>query len=162
MAFFEMFGGFGIALSGASLAVLFACIGSARGVGIAGEAAAGVVAEDSSKFGKALFLQILPGTQGLFGIAAWLFAASKLGILSGSLAALTLQQGFQVFFACMPVALGGLLSAIYQGRVSAAAMGILAKRPANWSKGILLSLMVEFFGILSLLATLLMLNGLQF
>ena len=52
-----------LALLGAVLAALFAGIGSAIGVGIAGEAAAGVVTEDPNKFSKVLVLQLLPGTQ---------------------------------------------------------------------------------------------------
>ena len=36
---------------GAALATALACIGSAKGVGMASEAASGVVAEDPSKFG---------------------------------------------------------------------------------------------------------------
>ena len=57
-----------LALLGAVLAALFAGIGSAIGVGIAGEAAAGVVTEDPNKFSKVLVLQLLPGTQGIYGL----------------------------------------------------------------------------------------------
>lgn len=57
-----------LALLGASLAVLLAGIGSAIGVGIAGQAAAGVVTEDPGKFGQTLLLQALPGTQGIYGL----------------------------------------------------------------------------------------------
>ena len=49
-----------LALGGAALASLFAGIGSAKGVGIAGEAAAGVVSEDPNKLGQVLLLQALP------------------------------------------------------------------------------------------------------
>ena len=52
------------ALLGAAVAVLFAGCGSAIGVGIAGQAASGVVTEDPSKFAKVLIIQLLPGTQG--------------------------------------------------------------------------------------------------
>ncbi len=38
------------------------------GVGIAGQAAAGVVTEDPNKFSKVLVLQLLPGTQGIYGL----------------------------------------------------------------------------------------------
>ena len=57
-----------LALLGAALAALMAGIGSAIGVGMAGEAAAGVVTEDPQKFGKFLILQLLPGTQGIYGL----------------------------------------------------------------------------------------------
>ena len=56
------------ALLGAALAALGGGMGSAAGVGIAGQAAAGVVAEDPGKFGKVLILQLLPGTQGIYGL----------------------------------------------------------------------------------------------
>ena len=56
-----------LAISGAAIAALFAGMGSAKGTSIAGQAAAGVVTEDPSKFGQLLVLQLLPGTQGLYG-----------------------------------------------------------------------------------------------
>ncbi len=43
----------------ASFAALLAGIGSAKGVGIVGEVAAGVLTEDPTKFGKLLILQAL-------------------------------------------------------------------------------------------------------
>ncbi len=66
-----------LALGGAALASLFAGIGSAKGVGIAGEAAAGVVSEDPNKFGQVLLLQALPGTQGIYGLLIALGALYK-------------------------------------------------------------------------------------
>ena len=158
---FESIGGLAIALLGAGLAVGLACIGSAKGTGIAGEAAAGLVSEDPSKFGKTMILQVLPGTQGLYGLVAWFLVANKIGLLGGDLAVdLTIAQGFQFLFACLPVALGELLSAIAQGRVAASSINILAKKPEDWSKGILFCVMVEFYAILSLLASFLMINKL--
>lgn len=56
------------ALLGAALAVILAGMGSAIGVGIAGQAASGVVTEDPSKFAKVLIMQLLPGTQGIYGL----------------------------------------------------------------------------------------------
>ena len=56
------------ALLGAALAVFLAGAGSAIGVGIAGQAASGVVSEDPSKFAKVLIMQLLPGTQGIYGL----------------------------------------------------------------------------------------------
>ena len=50
-----------LALVGAALAVILAGMGSAYGVGVAGQAAAGVVSEDPSKFAKVLIIQLLPG-----------------------------------------------------------------------------------------------------
>ena len=56
------------ALAGAIISALVAGIGSAKAVGMCGEAAAGVCSDDPSKFGKVLILQLLPGTQGIYGL----------------------------------------------------------------------------------------------
>ena len=149
--------GTGIAFIGACLAVGMSCAGSGRGVGIAGEAAAGVVSEDPGKFAKTLILQLLPGTQGLYGLVVWFFAIYSMGLLGGNgLPDLTVQQGLQYFASCLPMALGGLYSAIAQGRVAAGSINILAKKPDDWSKGMVLCITVEFYAILSLLASMLM------
>ena len=52
----SLFSGEFLALLGAATAAL-AGIGSALGVGVAGEAAAGVVSEDPNKFGQVLLMQ---------------------------------------------------------------------------------------------------------
>ena len=156
MGFFEAFGGLALALLGAGLAAALSGVGSAKGTGIAGEAGTGLLSQDPSKFGKVLILQVIPGTQGLYGLVVWFFAVFRMGLLSGSLPQLTVQQGLQYFAACLPMALGGLLSAIAQGRVAAGSINILAKKPDDWSKGIILCITVEFYAILSLLASILM------
>ena len=152
----ENIGGLAIALLGSGLAVALSCVGSAKGTGIAGEAGTGLLAEDPSKSGKVMVLQLLPGTQGLYGLVVWFFALIQMGMTSGT-PDLTLLQGCQYFAACMPMALGGLLSAIAQGRVAAGSINILAKKPNDWSKGLILCGIVEFYAILSLLASMLML-----
>ncbi len=65
-------------------------------------------------------------------------------------------QGLQYFVACLPMALGGMISAIAQGRVACASINLLAKKPDHWSKGMVLCVTVEFYAILSLLASMLM------
>ncbi len=149
-------GGLAIALLGAGLAAVLSGIGSAKGTGIAGEAGTGLLCEDPSKFGKVMILQVIPGTQGLYGLVVWFFAVFRMGLLSGTLPDLTVAQGMQYFVACLPMALGGLFSAIAQGRVAAGSINILAKKPDDWSKGMVLCITVEFYAILSLLASMLM------
>lgn len=156
MSFFESFGGLALALLGSGLAVGLSCVGSAKGTGIAGEAGTGLLSEDPSKSGKVMVLQLLPGTQGLYGLVVWFFCLIQIGMMDGNVN-LTIQQGLQYFAACMPMALGGLLSAVAQGRVAAGSINILAKKPDDWSKGLILCGIVEFYAILSLLASMLML-----
>ena len=70
---------------------------------------------------------------------------------------LTVTEGATIFAACLPIALGGWLSAIFQGRVAAASVNVVAKKPDDWAKGIILCGIVEFYAILSLLASVLLL-----
>ncbi|MBQ9459374.1 MAG: V-type ATP synthase subunit K [Oscillospiraceae bacterium] len=149
-----------LALIGAGLAVGLSCVGSAKGTGIAGEAGTGLLSQDPSKSGKVMVLQLLPGTQGLYGLVVFFVCLAKLGIFNGSIN-LTVQQGCAYLAACLPMALGGLLSAIAQGRVAAGSINILAKKPDDWSKGLILCGIVEFYAILSLLASMLMLLFMQ-
>jgi len=159
MSFLESFGGLALALLGSGLAVGLSCVGSAKGTGIAGEAGTGLLCEDPSKSGKVMVLQLLPGTQGLYGMVVWFFALIRMNFMGNAAAVagtMTVQQGLAFFAACMPMAIGGLLSAIAQGRVAAGSINILAKKPDDWSKGLILCGIVEFYAILSLLATILM------
>ncbi len=146
-----------IAVIGASLAVALACAGSGRGVGIVGEAAAGVISEDPNKFSSCLILQILPGTQGLYGLVVWFYALFTLGVIGGTPQTLTVAQGIGYLVACLPMGIGGYVTAIGQGRCAAAGVSLVAKRPEEMSKGIIMAIMVEFYAILCLLASFLML-----
>ncbi len=155
MEFLNTIGGYALGLLGAGLAAFMAGVGSAKGTGIAGEAGAGLVSEDPSKFGKAMILQVIPGTQGLYGFVIWFLAFGKL------VPGMNVAQGLQVLSACLPIAFGGLLSGIAQGKVAAASINILAKKPDDWSKGMILCITVEFYAILSLLASFMMLNAIS-
>ena len=155
--FVNQFGGVGLAFLGAGLAAGMCCVGSARGTGIAGEAATGLLSENPEHFSKCLILQVIPGTQGLYGLVTWFFALFTIGAFSGGIQELTITQGLTVLVACLPCAMGGYRSAIYQGRVAAASMNMAAKQPDDWSKGIILCVVVEFYAILSLLASILLL-----
>lgn len=140
---------------GAALSALLAGIGSAIGVGIAGRAAAGVIAEDPDKFGKVLILQLLPGTQGIYGLLIAFMALSSMGILGGGVRELTTAEGLAFLAACLPMALVGLLSAYMQGKTSVASIGVVAKKPDAFGKAMILPAMVETYAILALLVSIL-------
>ena len=154
--FFEFFNGQALAFLGSAIAVAMCCVGSAKGTGMAGEAATGVVSESPENFSKCLILQVLPGTQGLYGLVAWFMVMLNIGVFGTSSPVGSIEQGMAYFAACMPIAFGGLLSAIAQGRVAAASINIVAKRPEESTKGIILCGIVEFYAILSLLASILL------
>jgi V/A-type H+-transporting ATPase subunit K len=152
-------GGWALVILGAGLAALLSCVGSARGTGMVGEAAAGLLSEDPSKSGACMALQIIPGTQGIYGFVIGVLTLMFSGALSGGdeIVTMTVQKGMQYFLACMPMAFGGWLSAIAQARVAVASIGLLAKKPNDWAKGMILCVVVEFYAILSLLISILML-----
>ena len=152
MSILESIGGLGFAILGAALTAGLCCIGSAKGTGMVGEAAAGLTSEDPDKSTKCLILQVLPGTQGLYGFVALFLVLGQTGLLSGSVLDLSLTQGLSFFAACLPIMLGGWLSAIFQG-VAAASINIVAKHPEAATKGIIYCGIVEFYAILSLVAT---------
>ena len=161
MNFFADLGGLAIGFLGASLACGLSCAGSARGCGIAGEAGNGLLCEDPSAFGKVMILQVIPGTQGLYGLVVWFFALLQMGVFSGTAVGMSVADGLRVACACIPMATGCAISAPAQGRVAATAITLMAKRPNDWAKGIILCITVEFYAILCLLASFLMLLNLN-
>lgn len=148
-----------LALLGAAASALVAGAGSAKGVGMAGEAGAGIVTEDPSKFGKALILQLLPGTQGIYGLLISFITLQQIGIIGGASVTISFAKGLLYLFACMPMAIVGYSSAIRQARASVASMGILAKKPEAFGKSIIFPAMVETYAILALLISFLAVSG---
>ena len=146
------------ALLGAVLGSLMAGVGSARGVGLAGEAAAGVVTEDPGKFGKVLVLQLLPGTQGIYGLLVAFITLSQIGVLGGN-AEISFAKGLLYFLACMPIAVVGYWSALRQARAAVASIGLVAKRPDQFGKAMIFPAMVETYAILALLVSILAVFG---
>ena len=149
---------FGVMMAalGAGFAVIMAGIGSIIGIGYPGRAAAGVLSEDPSKFGSLFLLVVLPGTQGFYGfVAAFL--------IIGNIAKVTTPaQGLQLLIAALPVAFTGLLSGIHQGKVCAAGVNLVAKRPREAMKGVIFAAMVETYAVLGLLITFFLNNSVQF
>ena len=143
------------ALLGAALAVLLAGAGSALGVGVAGQAASGVVSEDPSKFAKVLIMQLLPGTQGIYGLLVGFITLSKVGLLGGGIKAVSVATGLLILAACLPIGIVGLISGKSQGKTAAAAIGIVAKKPEQFGKAMLFPAMVETYAILALLISIL-------
>jgi V/A-type H+-transporting ATPase subunit K len=150
------------ALSGAATAAFLAGIGSSVGVGIVGMAASGLVSREPEKFGQTLVLTALPGTQGIYGFLTAILVIIKLNWLSGGTAALDTQTGLLIFAACLPVAVAGLFSGIWQGKVAAAGVNVVAKAGvAHTGKAIMYSALVETYAILGLIASILLLQGIK-
>jgi V/A-type H+-transporting ATPase subunit K len=125
------------------------------GVGIAGQAAAGVVASDPKKFGRTLLLQALPGTQGIYGVVIAFLIMVKTGFLGGAMLDLTVAQGWYYLAAGVPIGVVGFASGVGQGRAAASALQLMAKRPDQMSKGIIYTVMVETYAILAFVVSIL-------
>ena len=146
---------------GAALAVGFAGSGSAWGIGLANEAAAGIMTEDPKKFGYALVLLALPGTQGIYGLLVAVLAMQKAGLLGGGDVVITVWQGLGIGCACLPIAISGFYSAIWQGKSSAASILMISKRPDQIGKAVILPAMCETYAVFGLLMSILMLMGIR-
>ena len=146
------------ALLGAVLAALMAGIGSAIGVGICGQSAAGATTEDPNLFSKVLVLQLLPGTQGIYGLLSAFGTRTQIGGMGGS-AEMSTAKGLLYLCACLPMAFVGLWSAINQGKASIASIGLVVKRPDQFGKAMIFPAMVETYAILALLVSILSIFG---
>lgn len=150
-----------LALLGAAIAAIGAGIGSSRGVGIAGETSAGVSTENPEVNSKLLLLQLLPGTQGIYGFLIAVIVLINTNVLGGAMKAVELYQGIGILIGCLPVGIIGYYSAIKQGKVAAAGMIMTGQRPEMSGKGITMAVMVETYAVLSLLLSFLIVNAIK-
>ena len=118
------------------------------------------MAEDPTQFAKVLILQLLPGTQGIYGLLVAFITLSQIGVLGGNPVE-DLPTGLMYLAACLPIALAGLGSAIYQGKTSAASIGLVAKKPDQFGKAMLFPAMVETYAILALLVSILAITNIR-
>lgn len=137
-----------VGVLGAALAVIMAGIGSAKGVGLVGQSAAALMIDEPEKFAKSLILQLLPGTQGLYGFVIGIMCLGKLN------PQMTAEQGLTLLMACLPIAIVGLWSAKEQGKVAYAGINLIAKNDAQFTKAIIYSVMVETYAILAFISSL--------
>ncbi|MDR1538536.1 MAG: V-type ATP synthase subunit K [Clostridiales bacterium] len=147
------------AVLGVAVAAFLPGWGSAVGVGLAGQSASAAVSEEPTLFSKVLILQLLPGTQGIYGLLIAFLAMSSIGLIGSGGAYISLAKGIAYFGACLPIGVVGLISAISQARVSISSINLVAKRPDQFGKAMLFPAMVETYAILSLLVSLLAIIG---
>lgn len=153
--------GLAFAVAGAAIVMAFSGVGSAIGVALAGQAAGGVMTEDPEKFGRMIPLIGIPGTQGFYGFLIGFLVLNKLNLLAAEIKIPTLPQGIQIFSICLVVSLVESISAVWQGKVSVASIYMVAKRPEEAGKGLVLPIFVEIYAILGLAAAFLLLLGVK-
>ncbi len=153
--------GLTLALAGAAIVMAISGTGSAIGVAFAGQAAGGVMSEDPEKFGKMIPLIGIPGTQGFYGFLIGFLVLNKLNLLSGDIKIPTFNQGMQIFSICLLASIVESISAIWQGKVSVASVYLVAKKPEEAGKALVLPIFVEIYAILGLAAAFLLLQGVK-
>lgn len=135
-------------------------IASAFGIGIAGAAAAGAVAEDEKNFKNALILEGLPMTQSIYGLITLFLIMLSAGIIGGGFkfaeaTTENLVKSAILFGAGLTVGLTGL-SAIPQGIIASAGIGAAAKNPKTFTQGVIFAAMAETTAIFGLVGALIM------
>ena len=138
-----------IAYIGLAICAAACGVGSAIGLFKTGSAAAGVLTEDAKKFSKVMVLVLLPATQGIYGFVMALVGQGVAADVA------TLEQGWLVFAAAMPLAVTGLISAIYQGKTTVSCIYAVAKDEKLSGKLIMFPAMVETYAIFGLVVSLL-------
>ena len=84
----------------------------------------------------------------------------KVGLLAGAVP-VSPMAGLMLLFAALPVGMTGLISGIYQGKAAASSIYLIAKRPEEMGKAIILPAMVETYAVIGLLASILMVSGIK-
>ncbi|MBR6410790.1 MAG: V-type ATP synthase subunit K [Clostridia bacterium] len=154
--FSSIVNGTSLTILGIALATILSGIGSARGVGLCGQAAAGMLADDPSKFGKSLILQALPMTQGFYGLITAFMILIKTGLMSSNHPEISLTDGTYYLVAALPIAIVGLVSAIHQGKVAASGIALISKRGDELGHAITNAALVETYAILAVLVSLIL------
>ena len=108
-----------------------------------------MLAEDAKKFSKVMVLVLLPATQGIYGFVMALVGQGAIT------SAMSVGQGWAVFAAVMPLAITGLISAIYQGKTSTSCIYAVAKDEKLSGKLIMFPAMVETYAIFGFVISLL-------
>lgn len=154
--------GVGWAVIGAMAAVMFAGVGSARGIRIAASEAAGSVSEKPELFGKVLILAALPGTQGFYGFVIAFIIASATGLTGSAAEAVKVSPlvGLAMMFVGLLAGIVQWRSAVNQGEVSAACINLVTKRPEEGGRAILFPVLVETYAVVALLAAILIVGWL--
>ena len=150
-----------LSIIGAVIVMVISGIGSAIGVALAGQAAAGVMTEDPEKFGRMIPLVGISGTQGFYGFLIGFLVLNKLSLLTANIKIPTLTQGIQILAICAVVSLVESISAVWQGKVSVSSIYIVAKKPEEAGKALVLPIFVEIYAILGLATGFLLLLGVK-
>ncbi|MFA8299896.1 MAG: hypothetical protein ACEPOV_07035 [Hyphomicrobiales bacterium] len=145
-----------LAYLGIGLMIGLSSIGSAIGVSTAGNSTLGALKKKDA-FGSYMLLSALPGTQGLYGFAAF-FIINSSGILAPSI---TVLQGIAIFASGLALGLVCLFSATYQGKIAANGISGIASGYDVFGKSMVLAVFPELYAIVTFAATFIIATGLK-
>ena len=151
----EFFSGINWTLFGVAVAVALSCWGSAVGVGTSGQAAAGFLSEKPALSTKLIIMQLLPGSQGIYGLIVGFIILGQTGILGGQLADISVTKGLLYFASALPIGIGGLFSAIHQGKSAAANIALCGKNEKMFAKAMMSVTFVELYALFPLVTSIL-------
>jgi V/A-type H+-transporting ATPase subunit K len=144
----------GLTIGGAACAFGLGGMGSAKGIAIASQQAAGVLREKPELFGQLLVMIALPGTQGFYGFIIAIMMATQTGVFAGDIK-ITAAKGIALFFVGLFAGLVQYLSAVKQGEASAAGISLVGRRPEESGRAIMFPALVETYAVVALLAAIL-------
>ena len=100
-----------------------------------------------------MILVLLPATQGIYGFIIGISASGSLS------AAMSVETGLSMLFATMPMAVSGFGSALLQGKAAANCIYAVGKEESLSGKLIVYPGMIEFYAILGLIISIMLLGG---
>ena len=131
---------------GIGLMVGLSGCGSAIGTSIGGSATVGALKRKEEAFASCLVLSALPGTQGLYGFAAFFVLKDVLT------PEITIMQGAALLGSGILMGGAGLISAIYQGKVCANGIAGIASGSDVFGKTMVLAVFPELYAIVAFAA----------
>ncbi len=146
-----------LVFAAAAVSAILGFVGSAIGMGVAGQAAAGVASEKPELFGKLLLMQSLAGSQGIYGLVGAFLILNFAGVFAGE--TVSTAAGWQFVMAALPIGIAGMFSGILQGRVSASGILMIARDASRVAQAMILSAMIETWAIFGVLISFILLTS---
>jgi V/A-type H+/Na+-transporting ATPase subunit K len=154
--FIYEYGGIILAVIGMALVVAIPGMKSGIGVSQVGQAATSVLVDEPEKFGKALLLQMMPASQGLYGFVIAILTLGRLDI------AMSLQEGLFILMATLPMTIVGGPTAIAQANVAISGVHLLVRNENEVMKNIIMAVMVETYALLAFVSSIIILTSVTF
>lgn len=135
-----------LAFLGVGLIIGLPGIGSAVGTAIAGMTTVGALKKRKDAFGSFIVLAALPGTQGLYGFGGFFILQDLLT------PEITLIQGSAILGSGIALGLAGVISGIFQGRVSASGIDSIGSGNDVFGQTLIMAVFPELYAIVAFAA----------